>query len=593
MVGKRANELTDAVTALGHQRGLDVEQVAFANLLRHQAVQVGEMRAHEQADNGHDQRNDRQRADVAGPLRAVKAADGLTQRVDAVGEREHRVDRAEEGVGHLDGIQARAAGDLHEHQDDAHADADMLKRRGKRVRDAQIRQRQQDGRRVERRDRSRLNAQVQATGHAHHGLQHHQDGEEHPTPQITLHDGEAGNSLLVHLELQDDAQHDGAHPQAQGDEQRRHGRAVGVERIELLGGHLRGRLHELGDLLGVDATGIDQVGNGRRGTESRDVDLRGGDGILQLRKHAVGLPERRGRRVERGVELVDDVGGLGNERTLVGDGGLQTDRRAAHLGNAIADLGKRRAEQLRLIRAGRGKGGLDRRVDGAGRTGSRLRRAIDVAGELLQVVEVSLSLVRAGVERIDGSLQQRFRRFAVGQAVVDGLQLLGDGLAGIDDALRTLHRGVDRALRLADGVGDVRRRGCRGSRRVGKPERGVGKRRHGDAGEVHDARLQRTGQVGNLLQLVLYRGRVASRLVELAFRRLSLGTRLRGGIRQVGDRRTRGDDGVLRAAELGRRVGLRSVQVAFSLGNLHVQGVGDHRTDGRDELTVDGFVERG
>ena len=53
MVGQRPDKLPDTVTALGHQGLLDVEQVALLELLRHQAVEVGQMRSHEQAHQRH------------------------------------------------------------------------------------------------------------------------------------------------------------------------------------------------------------------------------------------------------------------------------------------------------------------------------------------------------------------------------------------------------------------------------------------------------------------------------------------------------------------------------------------------------------
>ena len=119
MVGQCPDKLPDTITSLGNQCLLDVEQVALLDLLRHQAIEVGQMRSHEQAYQRHGQRNEQQHPAITQPLRAVEAADGLAQGVNAIGEREHGVYRAEEGVGHLDRVQTRAARDLDEHHDDA------------------------------------------------------------------------------------------------------------------------------------------------------------------------------------------------------------------------------------------------------------------------------------------------------------------------------------------------------------------------------------------------------------------------------------------------------------------------------------------
>ena len=212
MIGKRANELPDAVTALGHERGLAVEQVALGNLLGNQPIEVGQLRAGEQADHGHDEHDQQHHAHIRGVLAAVEAPERFAQRIDAVREREHRVYRAEEGIGHLDRVQARAAGNLNEHHDDAQPDTDMLQARRQGIGDAQIRKGQKNRRDVERGYRGGLDADEQAAGHADDGLQRHQYGEEHPAADVALHDGKARDALFVDLELEDDAQHQRSHP---------------------------------------------------------------------------------------------------------------------------------------------------------------------------------------------------------------------------------------------------------------------------------------------------------------------------------------------------------------------------------------------
>ena len=164
----------------------------------------------------------------------------------------------------------------------------------------QVGKRARDGCYIERGNVFGLHAKEQAARHAHDGLQRNHDGEQNAAAQETLSDGEVANLLIVNLDMHNDHEHEHANPQREVDEQRRHGRAIGVKRIELLGFELRGRLHEVGDFVYVKrAVFAEQLRKGARRAERHHVGSHGVDIALHIGKQRVGLAKRINRCVKR------------------------------------------------------------------------------------------------------------------------------------------------------------------------------------------------------------------------------------------------------------------------------------------------------
>ena len=198
----------------------------------------------------------------------------------------------EERRGHLNRIEARGAGDLGEHEDDADALADMLQRDGEGVDDGEVGKRRQRRGEDERRRRDGLHAEREHPDTADDRL-HHGDGrkEQIPTP-VALGQRQAGDALAVRLLAHDDEQHEGADPEREVHEQRCHGAAVGVQRIELLGDHLGGRRHERRDLVGVKTALAHEPGKRVGGAEGEHVVVDDAQLAFQAGVEPVGLGHR-------------------------------------------------------------------------------------------------------------------------------------------------------------------------------------------------------------------------------------------------------------------------------------------------------------
>ena len=204
-----------------------------------------------------------------------------------------RVDRLEEARRHLDGIQPRRAGYLREHEHDADALADVLQRDRQRVDDAEVGERGHGRGEEQRRRVDGLHADEQHARAADHRLQHGQRRQEREAAQVALRDGEVADALAVHLLFHDDEQHEGADPEREVHEQRRHGRAVGVQRVELLGDQA-----SVGDpmksaIFGrVEAVLAERLHEGVGLAQGHDVGMHGVQALLQALQEAVGLAER-------------------------------------------------------------------------------------------------------------------------------------------------------------------------------------------------------------------------------------------------------------------------------------------------------------
>ena len=352
VVAHGAHNLSRPVTAFGQLHFLAVHDVAFRELLGEHAIKVREEGARKGADEQENREEQREHAYEAEPHVPVEAADAFAHGVDAIREREDRIHRLKEARGELNGVQARSARDLHKHQNDAQALAHMLQRGGKRVLNRQVRKRARDRCYIERGDVFGLHAKEQAARHAHDGLQRNHDGEQNAAAQETLRDGEVANLLIVDLDMHNDHEHKHADPQREVDEQRRHGRAIRVERIKLLGFELRGRLHEVGDFVHVErAVFAEQLRESARRAERHHVGSHGVDIALHVGEQRIGLAQCINRRVERRDELVEHERRLIDERRLAGDRARKRTRRARKAREALAYSGDGVFRQVVIVRA--------------------------------------------------------------------------------------------------------------------------------------------------------------------------------------------------------------------------------------------------
>ena len=252
-------------------------------------VQIRQIRTRHQACRQKHRQEQQQHADALQPRAVIEAARGFANGVDAVGEREYRVDRLEKARRHFDRIQTRGAWDLDEHQDHADRLADVLKRGSKRVLDSKVCQRADRRGQEECRHVDRLHPYDQASRTAHDRLQNHHDRQQHLAAQETLTDRKVGDALVVHLVAHDHQQHEHADPQREIDEQRRHSRAIRIKGIEVLGLHLGGRLHELGDLGCIDATVVEERSHRTRRPQRGHVGLDRLEIGLQVGQQRIGL----------------------------------------------------------------------------------------------------------------------------------------------------------------------------------------------------------------------------------------------------------------------------------------------------------------
>ena len=260
-LGEGTKHMSYSVRPLWRQRFFAVVQVALVNLPGGHAHDIRHERSQEQTKPQAHKEEHAQGNQVLGEIVPVEAAYRLAHGVDAVRERQERVNRLEEAGRHFHGIQTRCAGYLREHQHDAKRLAHMPERGGKRIDNTQEGKRRQRRRREKGGNVCRLHTERERAGAADERLHNRKDAEHEEAPQITLPRLGILDTLGVHLEQEDYHEHESAYPERQVHEQRRHCGAVGVGVIELLGLELRGRTHELRDVLRVQRAVIQKVGD--------------------------------------------------------------------------------------------------------------------------------------------------------------------------------------------------------------------------------------------------------------------------------------------------------------------------------------------
>ena len=168
----------------------------------------------------------------------VGAGHGGMHGVDAVGERQERIDRLEHGAGHLDGERTARTANLHDQQHDGERLADIAKRHRERVDDIGEHEARDPARQHKLQRVVALNAKEQDVTRAHERrLQQGQAAKEQVTSQVDLvqaHGDELVDELVVNRDLHHGCKHDRTDPQRQNRVERRHGRTVVADRIDRL-----------------------------------------------------------------------------------------------------------------------------------------------------------------------------------------------------------------------------------------------------------------------------------------------------------------------------------------------------------------------
>ena len=158
--------------------------------------------------------------------------------VDAVGERQERIDRLEHRAGHLDGECAARTTDLHDQQHDSERLADIAKRNRKRVDDIGEHETRDPASQHKLQRVVALNAKEQDVARTHERcLQQSQTAKEQVTTQVDLvqaHGDELVDKLVVNRDLHHGRQYDRADPERQNRVERRHGRTVVADWIDRL-----------------------------------------------------------------------------------------------------------------------------------------------------------------------------------------------------------------------------------------------------------------------------------------------------------------------------------------------------------------------
>ena len=157
----------------------------------------------------------------------VESPDDLTQRINTVGEGEQRMQEPEEGGQHFDRIQAGRARNLHDHDDDAQALADVLEARREHVDNRHEHHRDHHRRPHETQSGHRLHADDKDTGRHDKRLDDPEEGEQHPPAHVLGGRRNRADALFIHVELEKEDERKRTDPQGQVREQRSHRRAVG------------------------------------------------------------------------------------------------------------------------------------------------------------------------------------------------------------------------------------------------------------------------------------------------------------------------------------------------------------------------------
>ena len=132
----------------------------------------------------------------------IEATDRFAHGIDAIGEREKRVEETEEGRHHLDWIQASSTRDLQHDNDDAKAFTNVLETSRQHVNNREI------GQGTDHRcpNKSKLGDSLdpndEISNRHNHCLPKSKERQKHPSRHITLDRAHGTDFLVIDLELQ-------------------------------------------------------------------------------------------------------------------------------------------------------------------------------------------------------------------------------------------------------------------------------------------------------------------------------------------------------------------------------------------------------
>ena len=210
----------DAVALADHEVGL-------GKLLVEERVDVQEVAPPAHAYEQRRDQEEQEHEEVVAVVVAVVAGDGLAHGADAVGEWQPGVEGAEEARHHLDGVGARGAWDLQDHEKDAERLANVLERHGEGEDHIDVDEGLNHAREDERLGVEALDADHEVANGADHALQDAEKQEQQQAPEVALPRLEAPvDALVVHLGLVDGDEDEASHPQGEVGVEGRHARAV-------------------------------------------------------------------------------------------------------------------------------------------------------------------------------------------------------------------------------------------------------------------------------------------------------------------------------------------------------------------------------
>ncbi|KAM9862911.1 hypothetical protein ACI1US_01272 [Leucobacter sp. BZR 635] len=346
LVLHRAEDVREPMTRAHNLHLFADEQVSRGDLAVEEQVEVCEPAAEHQPEHEGEQHHEREHPDKAPVVAAVEASDGLTHRIDAVGERQQRIDCAEEPRHELDRVQPRGTRNLHDHEQHAEAATDVAERDRERIDNAHVDERGEDSGRHERDGARGLHANDEVSDTHDDRLQHRKRSEQEEATHVGLTHRDVFKALGVHLNLEDHHEHEGTDPERKIREQRCHRGAVGGNGEDGLLIDRHGRGHKLGDLLRVEpreSSKRPEIGGCAECEHVRSCGLHASPHILQVAVKALegiaGRPQLGADVAEQGSCLVDH-GLLRAERSAESPRARrQLGHRGVHLGHRLAQGG--------------------------------------------------------------------------------------------------------------------------------------------------------------------------------------------------------------------------------------------------------------
>ena len=513
-VRQRPDHVGEPVPAADDLHLLADQEVGREHLAVEEQGEVGETAPQDEPDEERESDEHGESAEEAPVVVAVEAPDRLPHRVDAVGERQERVDRTEEPGHQLDRVQAGRAGDLHDHQQDAQAPADVAEGDAEGVDDAHVGEGDEHTGADEGRGADGLHTDDEVADAHDQRLADGERREEEEAAEVGLAHGDVFDALGVDLDAEDHHEHEGADPQRQVREERGHRRPVGVDGEHQMLVDLDGGGDELGDLLGL------QIGQGAEqtplgcGVEGDDVGARRLQTLLDAREVVVEALQRRRRGHELRVQPGEQLIGLCEHALLRVQRRRERSDARRQLRHGAVERGHGAGEDVAHRRRGI-PGVLHRPVHGVG---CRLNGSHGVGGTGLQGLQIREQLLVGGIallERGDDLGQALLRVVAEVGVVEKRLQSGGRRLVRLQHVRDVVDPGVDAHARLFEALGETGDRDVRLRGGVGEQGGALQERRGGAVGEGDHLLLRLGDDRLRLGERLLH---IAERLVDVAER---------------------------------------------------------------------------